>query len=119
VRFVGRAASSPANAANRSAIELQRVSKSAAQQRRVVHYQGRVQGVGFRYTTLAIAGRHDVTGFVENQSDGRVRLVCEGSATELERFLATVANSMDRYIENVQVEVEPASNEFSDFTIRH
>jgi acylphosphatase len=95
------------------------VSKSAAQQRRVVHYQGRVQGVGFRYTTVAIAGRYEVTGFVENLSDGRVRLVCEGSAAELERFIAGVASAMDRYIENVQVNVEPASDEFSGFTIRH
>ena len=46
--------------------------------RNTVHYTGHVQGVGFRYTTTTIAGKHNVAGYVQNLPDGRVRLVAEG-----------------------------------------
>src|SRR5262249_24196810 len=48
-------------------------------QRATVHYSGHVQGVGFRYAARSIAGKYAVTGFVQNLSDGRVRLVVEGN----------------------------------------
>ncbi|KPK46820.1 MAG: acylphosphatase, partial [Planctomycetes bacterium SM23_25] len=34
--------------------------------RRHVYYGGRVQGVGFRYTVMRLAGARAVTGFVKN-----------------------------------------------------
>ena len=87
-------------------------------QRRIVHFQGRVQGVGFRYTTRQIAADFQVTGFVENLPDGRVRLVCEGSPREIDRFLAEIVAQMDDYISNVQTSEEAANGEFSGFTVR-
>ena len=39
---------------------------------RQVYYTGRVQGVGFRYSTKRIASGYDVTGSVKNLPDGRV-----------------------------------------------
>ena len=56
-------------------------------QRCEIYYSGRVQGVGFRYTVRSIAGRFAVTGFVKNLRDGRVQLVAEGLAEEIQRFL--------------------------------
>ncbi|MDB5171893.1 MAG: Acylphosphatase, partial [Phycisphaerales bacterium] len=35
-------------------------------QRRIYHFDGRVQGVGFRYTTQNIAIRYNVHGYVRN-----------------------------------------------------
>jgi acylphosphatase len=90
-----------------------------ALERREVHFSGRVQGVGFRYTTRAIAGRHPVRGFVQNLSDGRVRLIVEGTPHHLDALLADLNAEMDRYIESTNVAVLPASGEFSDFEIRH
>ena len=52
-----------------------------------VYYAGRVQGVGFRYTVRSLAARFDVTGFVRNLPDGRVHLVVEGDAGEIDAFL--------------------------------
>ena len=46
--------------------------------RRHCYFSGRVQGVGFRYTSRNIAINYDVTGFVRNLPDGRVELVAEG-----------------------------------------
>lgn len=39
-----------------------------------VFFSGRVQGVGFRYSALQVAKEFDVSGFVCNLTDGRVRL---------------------------------------------
>lgn len=86
--------------------------------RRTVHYTGRVQGVGFRFTAQRIAARHDVTGYVRNMSDGRVEIVVEGQSTEVERFLAAVAEAMSGYIQDVQSESAPAQGQFATFEIR-
>src|SRR5579859_5139508 len=55
---------------------------------RMVHYSGRVQGVGFRLGTTAIARKYAVTGWVKNLKDGRVQLLAEGSEDEVKKFLA-------------------------------
>ncbi len=59
-----------------------------------VFYSGRVQGVGFRYTTKQIASGYEVTGSVKNLPDGRVELLASASdADELEAFLAAIDES--------------------------
>lgn len=50
--------------------------------------RGRVQGVGFRYATVAAAQRHGVTGFVRNLPDGSVQAEVEGAADDVEAMLA-------------------------------
>ena len=56
--------------------------------RRRVHFSGRVQGVGFRYTCQSIARGFDVGGYVRNLPDGRVEPLAEGEPGELDNFLA-------------------------------
>ena len=58
--------------------------------KRVV-YSGRVQGVGFRYTTQHLAAGYTVAGHVRNLPNGDVELVAEGEADEVERFLTAIA----------------------------
>jgi len=77
-----------------------------------------VQGVGFRFTAATVAGRHDVSGYVRNLADGRVELVAEATSEVLDSFLAEVAAAMDWAIADVQVEVLPATGEFSGFRVR-
>jgi len=61
---------------------------------RQVIYSGRVQGVGFRFTTRQIASGYEVTGWVKNLPDGRVEMqVMAAEAEELEGFLAAVLES--------------------------
>ena len=43
--------------------------------RLTIYYSGRVQGVGFRFTTKSVAAGYDVVGTVRNLVDGRVELV--------------------------------------------
>ncbi len=87
-------------------------------QRRVVHYRGMVQGVGFRYSTRRIAQAFAVTGYVQNLPDGRVRVVVEGEPEELDRFLAAIAERLGHYVDHVATMVEPGGNTYRGFDIR-
>lgn len=58
-----------------------------------VFYEGRVQGVGFRYTARRVAAGFDVAGYVRNLPDGRVELVASGDAEEVEGFLGAMRES--------------------------
>ena len=44
-----------------------------------VFFSGRVQGVGFRYTTMQVAKEFEVAGQVRNLTDGRVQLEVDGA----------------------------------------
>jgi acylphosphatase len=90
-----------------------------ATEQREVHYSGRVQGVGFRFTACGVAQRYAVTGYVKNLHDGRVQLVAQGEPTELDRFLADLAATMERYISQVDTVALPATERFADFSVRH
>lgn len=59
-----------------------------------VIYSGRVQGVGFRYSTKQIASGYEVVGTVKNLPDGRVEMqVMSQESDELEDFLAAIDES--------------------------
>lgn len=60
---------------------------------RQVFYEGRVQGVGFRYTVRHIAKGYEVVGWVKNLSDGRVELCVSGEEDEVSAFLTAVRES--------------------------
>ena len=88
-------------------------------QRRTYHFSGRVQGVGFRYTTQNIAMRHDVRGYVRNLPDGRVELVMEGDDREMEQVVQSVRERMSDHVRNIESRVDPATGEFRQFCIKH
>ena len=83
-----------------------------------VFFEGRVQGVGFRYRTVEIARRFSVTGYVRNLDDGRVELVAEGDAAEAEAFVGAVHRELARFIERAVVRQDPAQGGYSGFEIR-
>jgi acylphosphatase len=58
-----------------------------------VFYEGRVQGVGFRYCVRQLACGFEVTGWVRNLPDGRVELQACGEPCELEEFLTAILES--------------------------
>ena len=80
-------------------------------------FQGRVQGVGFRYTTRNLAINFDVTGFVRNLPDGRVELVCEGPEHQCDGFIEAVSERMKPHIRDVVRQTEPPSGDFPQFII--
>lgn len=48
---------------------------------------GRVQGVGFRYYTKKKATECNVSGFVQNKSDGSVYIEASGETLDIETFI--------------------------------
>jgi acylphosphatase len=88
-------------------------------ERRQAFYSGHVQGVGFRETTRRLAEGYKVAGFVRNLPDGRVEMVAEGTPAELNRFMASIAESMEGRIRHVAVDARPGLGEFDGFSIRH
>jgi acylphosphatase len=81
--------------------------------------RGRVQGVGYRYFVLRIAGRRGLTGWVANQLDGSVRCVVEGPADELDGMEAELRDGPPgAIVDAVQAVRMPATGRFDRFEVR-
>jgi acylphosphatase len=95
-------------------------STSTGPRRVVALYQGRVQGVGFRYSTARLAGAYAIEGYVMNLSDGAVRVEAEGDPAELERFLEAIRESeLGPGIRGCDVRWSEADGRFTGFRIRY
>ena len=88
------------------------------QARMEVFFRGRVQGVGFRWTTLRAAQGHAVSGFVRNLPDGRVELVAEGAREDLQAFLGDVAAHMRGYVDEAVTTWLKSTGSLDGFAVR-
>lgn len=82
---------------------------------------GRVQGVNFRWYTRQRANALSLTGWVRNLADGRrVEVVAEGAEErlrELVRYLHDGPSGAG--VDDVEIEWQDGSGEFSRFSIRY
>lgn len=62
-----------------------------------LRFSGRVQGVGFRWTAVNASQMLDLTGWVENQSDGSVEMEVQGEEPDIRRLIDTLRRG--RYID--------------------
>jgi acylphosphatase len=99
--------------------DMHHCTSTDAMHRKMCHFSGRVQGVGFRYTVKNLAMQYNVHGYVKNLPDGRVELVMEGPDQEMADLLGEVQRKMDNFIRGVNQMVIPATGEFDQFFIRH
>ena len=84
----------------------------------IVH--GHVQGVSFRYYTLATAKTLDLTGWVRNLPDGTVETVAEGPKVQLDSLLTFLRRGpTGARVTSVDVEWSAASGVFEDFEIQY
>ncbi len=85
----------------------------------IAHLSGMVQGVGFRYYVYKTAHKYgEIHGFVENLSDGRVKIVAEGPEEELKQFLAAVRSGPSTArVEDMDIEWKSFENKFDRFFI--
>lgn len=74
-----------------------------------VIFEGRVQGVGFRYCVKNLALGFDVCGWVKNLTDGSVELQVMGEAAEVEAFVQDITEESDvaHHIKKVTVSKQP------------
>lgn len=84
----------------------------------IVYFSGRVQGVGVRYETCLIARGFEVSGFVQNLSDGRVLLEAEGEESEVCGFVGEISHRMESFIRDCDRRPEPRPRRHQGFTIR-
>ncbi len=97
--------------------ENQNISKP---RRLIGLFDGRVQGVGFRFTTVEIARGYAISGFVQNLMDGSVKVVAEGTEDELTRFLRDVREAhIYRYVTREDIHWQDATGEYDAFEIRY
>jgi acylphosphatase len=82
-------------------------------------FDGRVQGVGFRYTVKDLARGFDVCGWIKNLPDGTVEMHVMGEADELDSFVReiTVQSSVARNIKNHYTEKIPLLENCRGFRI--
>ena len=83
-----------------------------------VQFSGRVQGIGFRYHTLHIAKEYEVSGYVTNLTDGRVKVEAEGLESEVRAFKKEIETQMETFIRQVEIKTQNRPRSFSGFTIR-
>ncbi len=85
---------------------------------RQVFYEGRVQGIGFRYTCKQLARGYEVVGWVRNLLDGRVELQCSGTVDEVEAFLEAITESeLKSHIKSVTTAPIPPLSDARGFEI--
>ena len=71
---------------------------------------GQVQGVGFRYRAMQVAGAYGLTGWVRNVSD-YVEMEVQGSADIIECMMETLEENSFIVIERVEKEEIPLKEE--------
>jgi len=79
---------------------------------------GRVQGVGFRYSARSRAARLGLTGWVRNEPDGTVSVVCEGPRDKVGEFISWLRQGPPMaHVTNVDVRKKDASGTFRNFKV--
>ena len=82
-----------------------------------VFFSGRVQGVGFRYSTFQVAKEFEVTGFVKNLADGRVQLEAEGRPEVVKAFVRAVEERLHGFIKKTERVARQRPAQFRQFQI--
>ena len=80
-------------------------------------FNGRVQGVGFRFTTHRMAERHGLTGFVRNLPDGTVEMLAQGPAKDIDACLANIREYFGSYLRDTHINNIPHDPRHMDFRI--
>ena len=82
-------------------------------------FSGRVQGVGFRYSTKRLAMGFDLVGWVRNLDDGRVEMQVMGEEEEIDEFLEEMHDSpMGHHIQEQEERPIPPLEDVNGFSIR-
>ncbi|MFQ5920417.1 MAG: acylphosphatase [Nitrososphaerales archaeon] len=85
-----------------------------------VFVKGRVQGVYFRQKLRIAAKRRKVTGWVRNLNDGRVEALLEGNDRNVSEVIEWChAGPAEARVDDVRVEYEPHTGEFSSFEVKY
>ena len=82
-------------------------------------FKGRVQGVGFRYTTHRAASRYDLTGYVRNLPDGSVEALLQGTGAGIQGCLDDLKDTFGGYLRDINTTDQPVNPRYHDFRITY
>ena len=82
--------------------------------------EGRVQGVGFRYSCMNEGHRLGISGWVRNTGEGDVEVWAEGTEEKLEALLTWLHRGPSgARVDMVHYEKVPPTGEYREFGIAH
>jgi len=86
----------------------------------IITVKGRVQGIGFRYSTLRYANKLGLTGYARNLPSGNeVEVKAEGERVQLEKLVEYLnAGPLGAKVERVDLAWSGYGNSYPDFSIR-
>lgn len=87
--------------------------------RKRITFHGRVQGVGFRYTTRLAAGSLGLTGWAKNEYDGTVTMEVQGSEGMINKLLVRLNTDHFIRIEWMDSEEIPIREDEKGFQIKY
>ncbi|WP_164668819.1 acylphosphatase [Virgibacillus doumboii] len=81
---------------------------------------GRVQGVGFRYSTMQKANEYNLSGWVKNKTDGTVELEAEGDEQAVNAFINELKKGFNRFIrvDDLKLDTKEEHKGYTDFSIK-
>jgi acylphosphatase len=86
-----------------------------------IQVQGRVQGVGFRYTTKLLADRMGIKGSVKNEADGSVTIEAIGEDAQITKFVEAVKDSPSPAgkVASAKIQEDPSIKERTSFDVEY
>lgn len=81
---------------------------------------GQVQAVGFRYSTIELAQKLNLTGWVRNSKDGEVEILAQGQEDNLKKLLKwSCSGPRNAKVESVEFEWRENKNKFDSFKVKY
>ena len=80
---------------------------------------GKVQGVGFRYFTHQKASELGINGYVQNLTNGNVKIIAVGKSEQIETLITWAkSGSPSAAVDNLDIESIQADYQYQGFEIR-
>ena len=86
---------------------------------RHIIFKGRVQGVGFRYTTQCAASRYDLAGYVRNLPNGTVEALLQGTEPNIRACLNDLQDTFSGCLRETNTTNKPVNPRYHDFRITY
>ena len=81
---------------------------------------GQVQGIGYRNGAARKANQLNLTGWVQNEPDGSVKILAEGEKEILEKLIDWAKQGpFLAQVNKIEVKWDKDTGEFKDFEIRY
>ncbi|MGH1832207.1 acylphosphatase [Enterococcus gilvus] len=84
-----------------------------------INVTGRVQGVGFRYTTYQLALEIGLTGTVKNEEDGSVTIEAVGTEDQMAQFLEKLEHPQNPFakVSHISQSEDPEIKDYDQFRV--